>query len=295
MTLRHLNIFLCVCNEGSMTAAAEKLYISQPSVSQAIMELEKSYGVKLFERLGKKLYITNAGQKLQTYALHIIKLSEEAEREMAEMKEQGLIRIGASVTVGTCILSSMISNFKQINPNTRIESVVDNTKMIENQLLQDKLDFGIVEGVVHSQDLLIKPFMDDELVLICSPQHRWAKVTNILPANLEGEEFIVREEGSGTRELFASVMSSNGIKWYPIGVYNNAETIKNAVANGLGISVISRMAINKELANGELASIKIEGLFFKRKFSVIYHKNKFLTDMMKKFIASIEHYCAEKY
>ena len=100
-----------------MTAAAEKLYISQPSVSQAIMELEKSYDVKLFERLGKKLYITEAGQKLQTYALHIIKLYEEAEREMGKIQEHGLVRIGATVTVGTCILSDMIMKFQHANPD----------------------------------------------------------------------------------------------------------------------------------------------------------------------------------
>lgn len=283
MTLRHLHIFMKVCDEGSMSGAAERLYISQPSVSQAISELERHYEVRLFERLGKKLYLTQGGQKLLNYARHIINLYNEAEREMHEIKTGGTLRIGASITIGTYILFDIIKKFKELKQNIVIEPVVDNTAVIEGMLLKDEIDFGIVEGAVHSSDLIVSPIMEDELVLICSPRHPWVESKAVKAKDLENKGFIVREEGSGTRELFESVMDSNGIKWFKTAVLNNTESIKNAVAADMGISMISKIAITKELDMGELASVKLEGLKFKRSFSIVYHKNKYISSVMKSF------------
>jgi DNA-binding transcriptional LysR family regulator len=285
MTIRLLNIFVCVCDTGNMTTAAEKMYMTQPSVSQAIMELERHYDVKLFERLGKRLYITAAGKKLLSYARHMINLQEEMEKEMQDIKMSGgILRIGASVTVGTCILGKMIGKFYKIKPNVKIETVVDNTKVIEEMLLTDKIDIGLVEGMVHSQNLITQPFMKDELVLICGLQHPWKNQSYIDASELHGAGFIVREEGSGTRELFESVLASKGIQWYPTWVCNNAETIKNAVAAGMGISVISKMAVEDEVHSGKLSMIKIKDLCFERKFNMTYHKNKFISDTMQSLI-----------
>ncbi|AHM57589.1 RuBisCO transcriptional regulator (plasmid) [Peptoclostridium acidaminophilum DSM 3953] len=284
MGTRHLRIFACVCSEGSMSGAAKKLFMAQPSVSQAIMELERHYGVVLFERLGRRLYITAAGKKLLDYAHHIINLQEEVEREMRDISSKGAIRVGASMTVGSCILLDLLKRFKEAGPGSSVESVVDNTSVIEEMLLLDQVDIGVVEGAVHSADLTVKPFMDDELVLICPSCHPWAAKGAVGPGELEKVEFIVREQGSGTRELFESVMAAEGIKWRRTGVYNNAETIKNAVASGLGVSVVSKMAVERELESGMLVSVKIRDISFKRKFSIVYHKNKFISEAMKLFM-----------
>ena len=179
MTLRHLNVFLCVCDEGNMTVAAEKLHIAQPSVSQTIAELEKYYQVKLFERLGRKLYITIAVQKLITYARHIINLNKEADDVMREINHHGVIRIGASITVGTCILNDIIGQFIKNNPQVKIISTVNNTKIIEEMLLVDQLDVGIVEGKIHSSGILHAPFMADELVLVSSVSHTLDKTGKV--------------------------------------------------------------------------------------------------------------------
>ena len=284
MTLRHLTIFLCVCDEGNMTAAGAKLYIAQPSVSQAIGELEKYYNIKLFERLGRKLFITMAGQKLMTYARHIVHLSKEAEDAMREINQNGVIRIGASVTVGTCILNDIIVEFSKHNPYVKIISAVNNTKIIEGMLMTDELDIGLVEGKIHSPGIKSQPFMDDELVLVTGTSHPLAKKTRVKLADIDNVDFIVREEGSGTRELFESVMASKSLNWQVAGVYNNAETIKNFISAGLGISVISRMAVEKEVNRKELVIINIEGLSFKRQFLIVYHKNKFISPILQKFI-----------
>ncbi|MEA4961016.1 LysR family transcriptional regulator [Lutispora sp.] len=284
LTLRHLKIFLWVCNTGNMTAAAEKLYMTQPSVSQAIAEIERHYEVKLFERLGKKLYITLAGKRLLSYANHIINLNEEIEREMRELRNNGSIRIGASVTVGTYVLSEIIKEFRKVNPIAKIQSIVDNTKVVEEMLLDDRVDLGLVEGIIHSEDLIANPFMNDELVLICNPEHDWAKTGYIEPSQIDGAGFIVREEGSGTRELFDSLMRANGVKWYPTWICNNSETIKNAVEAGMGISIISKMSVEREAADGKLVIVDIKGIGFKRMFNFVYHKNKYISDTMISFI-----------
>jgi DNA-binding transcriptional LysR family regulator len=286
ITLRHLLIFVKVCDTGNMTAAGEELFMTQPSVSQAIAEMEKHYGVKLFERLGKKLYITNAGKELLAYARHMIKLQQEMEKVMREEKTTGgLLRIGASVTVGTCILTGIIQEFKKVNPDLQIETVVDNTEVIEDKLLADEVDIGLVEGRIHSRDLIADPFMNDRLVLIGGPQHPWKDRADIEISELNGAPFIVREKGSGTRELFESVMITHGVQWSQAWVCTNAETIKNAVAAGMGLAVISEMIVADEIQSGKLSMIVINGISFERKFNIVYHKNKFLADGINSLIA----------
>lgn len=284
MTLRHLTIFLRVCDEGHMTAAAAKLHIAQPSVSQAISELEKYYNVKLFERLGRKLFITAAGQKLLTYARHIVNLNKEAEEAMRKLDDNGIIRIGASVTVGTCVLNDILREFMSYNPNVKVVSAVNNTKVIEEMLLLDQLDIGLVEGKIHSSGIAEKPFMNDALVLVTATAHPFAVKGKITSLELNNMEFIIREDGSGTRELFESVMASKGINWQLAGVYNNAEAIKNAVSAGLAISVMSKMAVQKEIARRELAIVEIEDLCFNRQYIIIHHKNKYISPILHRFM-----------
>ncbi len=284
MTLRHFKIFLCVCDEGNMTAAAGKLYIAQPSVSQAIAELEKHYRVKLFERLGKKLFITIAGQKLISYARHIVNLAQEAEDVMQETYHNGVIRIGASVTIGTCILHEIIRNFSQQYPNIKIISSVNNTAVIEGMLLADQLDIGLVEGKIHSQGMVIQHFMSDDLVLVTSKTHPLGQKDVVQPEDIDNMEFIIREEGSGTRELFEVVMANKGLNWQIAGIYNNAETIKNMVSAGLGIAVMSRLAVQKEIKRKELKIIHITGMYFNRQFIIVHHKNKYIVPGMRSFI-----------
>ena len=284
MTLRHLNVFLCVCDAGSMTVAAEKLHIAQPSVSQTIAELEKYYNVKLFERLGRKLFITVAGQKLLTYARHIVNLHIEAETAMRELSNEGVIRLGASVTVGTCVLPAILQEFRQYNPKAGIISTVNNTKIIEEMLLVDQLDIGLVEGKIHSPVILCKPFMADELVLVSSRSNPLAGKGKISAEEIGNAGFVVREEGSGTRELFEAVMARHEINWQIFGVYNNAEAIKNTVAAGHALSVMSRLTVQKEVKGRELAIIDIEGIDFKRQFTIVYHKNKYISSLLQQFI-----------
>jgi DNA-binding transcriptional LysR family regulator len=285
ITLRHLLIFVQVCDSGNMTIAGQRLFMTQPSVSQAISEMEKHYGVKLFERLGKKLYLTSSGKKLLSYARHMIKLQQEMDKVMQEEKSTGgMLRIGASVTVGTCVLADIIQEYNSLNPDIRVETVVDNTEVIERMILADEVDIGLVEGKIYSKELVTGPFMNDRLVLVTGPQHPWKSGANIDISELNGAPFIVREKGSGTRELFESVMTTHGLEWSPSWICASAEAIKNAVAKGMGITIISKMIVEDEVKSGKLKIIDIQDVNFKRKFNIVYHKNKFISDGLKSLI-----------
>lgn len=285
MTLRHLQIFVGVCDTMNMTVAAQSLFLSQSAVSQAIAELERHYAVRLFERLSKKLYLTQAGEKLLRYARHMLGLHAEMEKDMKTLHERSLIRIGASVTIGASVLPQLAASFLRQHPNTHMEVMENNTCHIEQLLLHDGIDLALVEGDVSSPEITALPFMQDELVLICGKTHPFSKRKQIEPHELEAENFIVREKGSGTRQTFENVMTESEIPWTPAWTCNNADTIKMAVAEGLGVSVISRRSVVHEIASGLLLEVPIKKLHFVRTFKIIHHKSKYLTDAMHRFLA----------
>lgn len=284
LTLRHFKIFITVCETMNMTKAAEKLYISQSAVSQAISDMESYYGVKLFERLSKKIFLTVSGEKLLSYSRHITSMTEEAKYELKSLSQNGQIRIGASVTIGSAVLPQIIKEFSSLNPTTEISVIEDNTSIIESLILNNEIDIGLVEGEIVSSDINVKPFMQDELVLISGKGHHFSEKPLINPQELSKEKFIIREKGSGTRKLFEITMAANNINWESSWTCNNSETIKNAVINNLGISVISRKNIKKEIDDEKLFISKIEGIDFIRCFKIAYHRNKYITSQLKQFI-----------
>ena len=288
MTFRHLKIFLAVCDHKNMTRAAKALYLSQPSVSQAIAELETYYGVKLFERLNHRLFLTAAGERLQSYARHILNLEEQARKELSEHKESGTLRIGASLTIGTYLLPGLISAFHEKMPQVEIFTLVENTDVLQKMLLDDRIDIGLVEGPVNSPDIIEKNIRDDELVVVCAPQHPLAKKKKVAISNLAGLSFIVREPGSGTRAIFENAMRDAGVTWKPAGIYNNIEAIKYAVRANLGLAVVPQISIEEELKAGSIVRIKVAGLKLVRKFNFIYHRQKFFTNAMRTLIDSYE-------
>ena len=285
MTIRHLTIFITVADLGSMTAAAKALYISQPTVSQAITELEAHYGIKLFERFSKRIFITQNGSRLLSYARHITSLVNEMEQVIKNQEEIGSMTIGASLTIGECLLPALISTFTKKYPHFQINVIVKNTLDIEKLIALNTVDLAIVEGMVHSPDIFTTPFENDELTLVCDKEHPLYNVETVSRTELANISFIVREKGSGTRELFENAMSANEIKWRPAWECNGSDIIKSAALSGIGAAVISKRLVQNELNNGLLHSFQIEGIELKRKFSIAYHKNKYLTESMQNFIS----------
>lgn len=273
-----------------MNAAAAKLYISQPTVSQAIRELEEHYGVLLFERLNRRLYITDAGRRLFTYAKSLVKQFDDLEEKMFNLSKKEKIRIGATITVGETILSDVINRFNKKEPNIEVYSYMNNTRLIENKLLKSEIDIGIVEGQIKSSDLISIPEVNDYLVLICSTKHPFARKKTIKLEELANENFAMREKGSGTRELFERYMAENGLDIKIAFEGNSPEAIKKEVINNNYLAVISICLVEEEVKNSQIHIIECAEGAWDRYFSIVYHKDKVLTKGMESLIEIIRDY-----
>lgn len=284
MTLRHMKIFVTVCECSSVTGAAEKLYMAQPSVSLAIRELEQYYGIQLFDRISRKMLITEAGKVLLEYAIHIVKLFDTMEKEIRNWDSMGTLRIGSSITIGNFLLIKFVKTFKEKYPHFKVNVTIQNSEEIEKRIIDNAIDLGLIEGVVHNTNIVSEKFMEDELVLICGKGHPLAESGKIQAVQLSEWDFILREKGSGGRELFESALLTHDIEISPIWESVSTQAIIKAVVEGLGLSVLPFELVKQELEKGALKRLQIEELSLKRHFYIIYHKNKLLTQSAKEFI-----------
>lgn len=284
MTIRHLRVFNEVAESGKMSIAAAKFYLSQPTVSQIIKELEDHYGFLLFERLSKKLYITEEGKKLLSYSKQVVQQFDELESRMLETSKHQTFRIGSTITVGSCLINDIIKQIKLLDDSIEIYSYVNNTQIIEEQLLNANIDIALVEGVVKSTDLISIPAVDDYLVLVCNKEHPLAQNRHFTVETLNNQRFAMREKGSGTREQFENYINKHGIKIKESVVANCPTALINAVLEQECLAVISVRLVEKEIKNGSIIVLKNETCIWNRSFSVVYHKNKFLSPRIVNFI-----------
>ncbi len=280
MTLRSLEIFLSVAKHGKMSEASNELHISQPTISQAISELEKEYGVLLFERLSKKLYITEAGRQLLSYAQNILALTDEMTKSMKNLSDHKTILLGATITVGKCILVDIVSRFEKLYPNIKICVTIDNTLTIEHLLIKSQIDIALVEGTIKNTELIITSAIPDSLVLVAHHKHPLAKRDSVGIKELSSYPFILRENGSGTREIFESKLRKYNVavdvKW---SCYGN-DSILEAVLANQGLTVISERLVKPYVDNKELFIIPIRNIKMNRNFSLVHHKTKYMSEAL---------------
>lgn len=294
MTLRHLRIFLAVCGSGfNTTRAAEALHMTQPAVSLAIRELEQYYSVVLFDRIGRRLKITEAGRRLQEYAGHITALSDDMEKEMRSWGTAGVLHVGASITIGSQFLPSYVKAFRFRCPETRVHVTVGPSDLLEQDILANRLDFALIEGITHIPSLVSLEYMEDYLTVICPPDCGFRQGQEISAEQFLQQSFLLRERGSGTRELFESVLEQAGFSVEPIWEAMSTTALVNAVINGLGISVLPYRMILEPLRRGLVITVRVKGLSFRRKYYIIHHREKFLTPPAKAFIDLCRNYEAD--
>ncbi len=284
MTIRHLKIFVAVAEWENMSRAAKELYISQPSVSQAMRELEEHYHVRLFERLAKKLYITDAGKQLLPYARHIIDSFEQMEDLMNTARERPTLRIGASVTVGTCLLRDFVKRLEE-EKQLEVEVIINNTEVIERLVSESQIDIAIVEGSVHNIDMIQVPIYRDELVLVVGRPHPFYGVTSMSLHNLNNQCIISREDGSQNRNQYEQLLEEHHIVMKHKWQCTNTEAIKNIVIQGDGIAILSELLVKKELEEGSLWKVKVKGHKVSREIKMIYHKHKFISRPIEDFMS----------
>ena len=283
MTIRSLEIFVKVAECGKMSEVARNMYITQSSVSQAISEIEKEYGVKLFDRISKKLYLTEAGKKLLGYGRHLLAVNEEMNDCMKHCAKNIRIRVGATVTVGTCVISPIMLELYKVNPLIEPEVFVEDTRLIAKKLLNSELDIAIVEGKIKHPDIVTKSIINDNLVLICSHKHEFYKRDSIKVSELSNQPLIMRELGSGTRAQLEKQLKELKIPMHIRWSCYNSEAILRAVVDNFGIAVISELLIEDYLKKHLLWACDIEGINLHRTFDIAYHRSKFFTENISAF------------
>ena len=288
MTIRHLRIFAAVAETGKMSAAAERCFISQPTVSQTIHELEEHYGVRLFDRLSKKLYITEAGRQLLSYAQKVLSQYDLLEANMKDCRPGSNLRLGATITVGASLLSSIINDLRTTLPSLHIYSCICNTSLIEQKLLNSELDVALVEGMVNSPNLIAVPVVDDYLVLAVSKTHPLAHKKQIHVHDLSQYEFVMRENGSGTRKLFQDYMEAHGTDLKIAMEATCLDAIKNGILYNDYAAVISVRLLENEIRNKQIYIFRNQESDWNRKFYLVYHKDRFFSEPMQ-LLESIVH------
>ncbi|HBF7387122.1 TPA: LysR family transcriptional regulator [Clostridioides difficile] len=283
MTIRSLEIFVKVAECGKMSEVARNMYITQSSVSQAISEIEKEYGVKLFDRISKKLYLTEAGKKLLGYGRHLLAVNEEMNDCMKHCAKNIRIRVGATVTVGTCVISPIMLELYKVNPLIEPEVFVEDTRLIAKKLLNSELDIAIVEGKIKHPDIVTKSIINDNLVLICSHKHEFYKRDSIEVSELSNQPLTMRELGSGTRAQLEKQLKELKIPMNIRWSCYNSEAILRAVVDNFGIAVISELLIEDYLKKHLLWACDIEGINLHRTFDIAYHRSKFFTENISAF------------
>lgn len=290
--LNQLWVFHNVATHNSFSLAAEALFMTQPGVSIQIKLLENHYDIKLFDRYGKKIKLTNAGEILFSYTERIFNLIQESGIIIDDIKggNSGILKISASLTMGTYYIPNIISVFKKKYPHIEIQMSVGNSGLVVDNILSLKSDIGFLAYPVSHEKLLIKSFMEEELVMIASPDHPlvFEKIVDL--KILHGQSFIMREKGSATRKEIEAKLKSENIK-IEVGMeLGSNEAIKYTVEAGIGISILPAEIVRREVEANLLKVIRFTDETFTRKFYIVHHKDKHLSNTINHFLKTALEY-----
>ncbi len=290
-----LKVFCTVAETKSFSKTSEIIHLTQPAVSLQIQALEELYETKLFDRSSNSISLTPAGEVLYRYSKDILALYAELEKEIGKITGliKGSITIGASTTLGNYVLPSIIVDFKKNHPKIKINVLIGNTKRVLDLLNSGVIDLGLVEGETARHKIKVESLITDELALIVPPFHPWAKKKVISVLEIPKEPFIMREEGSGTRQMIEKYLAAHGIKISDMRialVLGGTESIKEAVEGGIGISIVSRWAARKEIRYGSLKLITPKEEKMLRDFSLVMPRNAVVSHAVDEFLSFIKSY-----
>lgn len=306
MTLKHLRIFAEVCRMESITEAAKNLNMAQPAVSNAIRELETFYQVKLFERMNRRLYITNAGEYLRGYADSILTQFEESRDILQDIAASTRIRIGSNVSFGANYLPKIISDFQSIHPEIPLFTMIQNSSHIEDCLLHNELDFAIVDNLSSHAGIQQTLIKEESMVALCSPDFSFFPAfssafghaghtrsplddsASLSPElsiqDLEKIPLLVRESGSGCRDMLDKLFHQYGIQPKIALESVSTQALLEFCLHGQGILFLPKVQALTYLSSGKLLEIHIKDIELKRSYYFIYHQKKYLTKSMRYFL-----------
>lgn len=292
MDLWQLNIFCKVVEKKSFSKAGKSVHLSQPTISSHIRDLESHFDCKLIDRLGKEALPTSAGILLYQHARRMLQLRDETETAMAEF--QGSIRgkfsLGGSTIPGTYMLPQLVGGFRKRHPEVTLSLEIADSSEILTKILEGKLEIGIIGAVASDRRAEQICVLEDQLGLLVPAGHSWAKKGRISLADLKKEPFILREQGSGTRQAFVNHLKEKGLSiedFTIIAEMGNTQAVIQAVKGGLGVSILSALAVEEDVANGRLVMLKVEGLDLARNFYLTRHRGRSPSPISSAFMAYI--------
>ncbi len=295
MNLNQLKIFYLAAKRRNLSVAAAELFITQPAVTKGLQRLQEYYEMKFVDHIGKKLVLTDAGEVLYEIAEKIFELESKAEESIRDFQERkrGRIRILSSESFGDYYLPRIIIPFSKAYPLVRItmnilptEQVIENTAALNN-------DLGFISYPVEHKKLLVKEILEDQLVIITPPDHPLGRYPTLEPSNLEDQLLIMHETGSAPRQALESYIRKNDLAVNVHLELSSNRAIKRAVADGIGIALISRRVANEEILNKRLIAIPLSDPSMTRKFYMVHHKDKYLSESLQNFIDMVFKWAAE--
>ncbi len=272
LNVNALRVFLAVVEQGGFTRASATLHLSQPAVSKAVRGLEQSVGMPLLERGPRSVHPTEAGLALLERARELFAVERTAEEELRALRglERGVLRVGASTTIATWLLPPILGAFQARHPGIALRVTSGNSRRVARSLAQRRLDVALVEGPVEDPRFEVEPWRDDDLMIIAPPDHPLAKRgRRVSLAALAREPFVMRERGSGTREVAEAAFDAVGLVPSVALILDSTEAVKQAVAAGLGLAAVSRAAAADQLALGRLTELPVSGLSLPRRLSIL--------------------------
>lgn len=286
MNHHHLAVFSAIAETGSISAAAQRLHISQPALSRELKDFEARMGVTLFERMPRGMRTTHAGEVLREYATRLFDISRTAEAAMREISDArtGLLSIGASNTIGTYVLPKRLAVFRRLNPGVRITVFVGNTQQVSQGVADMRFALGFIEGPLHVDRLVAEKFQDDELVPVVAAGDALARKKRLATTDINGLPLLMREKGSGTRELIAGMLDANGVQQGNVMEFGNTEALKQAAMHGGGIAWLPRLSVQDELDEGTLHMLAVKRLVIQRPLSVIKRTNAYVGPVSAAFL-----------
>lgn len=274
MNIRQLKIFKAVCEEESITKAAEKLYISQPAVSITIKELEDTVGFSLFERISGKIYLNERGKQLLIKTNEFLLTYENLLSETKDIKTKSPIRIGSSITIANDQLSHYVKEFNEFYPDVKIIVTINNAHVIEQMVNNNELDFGLIEGVQSNADLVKHFITGFNMVFLCSNDHELSKKSRVKLQDLTDENFLLREKGSAIRQLFESIVRLENMRIEPLWTSTNSQVLLQGVINNIGITVLPKSIVKGHIERNEVSIIKLNKVNLINNAYLIHQKDK---------------------
>ncbi|EOO27504.1 LysR family transcriptional regulator [Bacillus cereus VD133] len=290
MNVDILKIFVTVIEQRHFSHAAELLHLTQPGVSTHIRNLESELGTKLIQRSPKHVQATETGKILYRHAKLMLGLYEEAKQKINELHNvvTGTLRIGASFTIGEYVLPKILADFANENPYVEIHTLISNTEEVLKNIHSNQIDIGLVEGQVLDTSISMETFMEDEMKLVVPPKHPLLSMPALNPDAFQNQVWILRESGSGTRIYSDRFIEQHQLKLKRIFTFSSTQSVKEAIAAGLGISIISEWTVRKELQTGEILQIPMPNVKMIRPFSIVHSKDFIPTKAIQTFLNHVK-------